>query len=665
MDNIYYINYKHLKISNKPTTTNKQKIYLKNILYNYVNKIFWDKIKFFSKENNFLIAFINPDDEYYYVNSKELLLNINAKKYNDTIDKYENIDRIRLDNITKNEIFYSGNINGDDLYKLYDLNNSQCRQFISNNLSDILSNQLKNIFENKFIYVDNLFKYNFNINKINFPNYDIPIHDMQHNLYSKYTMIIFLKKCDNFVINGQNISINKNEFIIFNKKYEYLYDNNNVFIKCNLIYKMINYEFEKIMMNYYSKLFYYIKDKDVIKYNIPKIMDNVIDDNYYIGQFMNTIFIKNNNKYFFSTRIDIIKIISIIMMDNLKKINNNYVLFDEINNNENNNENISNYLDTEQRKINLKIIRNNNNIIKETKITDEFSINYKNYINYKDDSITKNDAEYICNYKNCVDDLNYKIKNFNVITYDNFTNININSIINDENNKKIIMHTNKNDNVEKYNNSINFNHDKYNKKLIDCYIFPNIEYEKKLKMFIISTDVFNKYLYKTKQYIYEPCDDTDIINNNDNNEIICDKKEILEKYFKNVLKNKHSYFIELIDNLTITIYDDIFTIDFNNIFEIDYNIITYEDNVIVKIKLIISNDEIYDDIDDDINCDIYKNTNFVNSMDDINYDELKEIYDKYLYDKIDNFDKFIYFIGDIFLEHITIDKILIDNFLEL
>lgn len=172
-------------------------------------------------------------------------------------------------------------------YYTVPLNNSQRGGkrliFHSNKLSYALTNMIDRstfFYKRNFSHVNNVFRLNnFAPGDKKFKShYDTPFADKLNDLYSKYTMIIYLtgntypKKDGSFSppplrIGDINFDqINPNQCIIFNQKHEHegnaYGENDKIFIRTELIFKIKDFKFDKNIAEMFNIACYMTKEQD-------------------------------------------------------------------------------------------------------------------------------------------------------------------------------------------------------------------------------------------------------------------------------------------------------------------------------------------------------------------------------------------------------------------
>jgi hypothetical protein len=588
MENVYTINYKFLEITNEQTETNIKQILLKNLSLEFIPEKDWYKIDNFKKKENFYIGYVNPEDFSYeksenILNLDDLIKNLNLS----TDSNYQNINKILDKDI------YIGKIN-NDINKLLDLDKLNLYTLPLNNssksgkrmifssiiLSDIITNLISKVditeIKNNFNSINQIFKFNsFSSTDKNIEKYyNIPFIDSSNNLYSKYTILIYLTggknnndgilKIDDYVIN----EMEENTFIIFNQKYNYIENpflqNNKIVIRSELLYKLKNTEFQELVSSYFNNSSYFISNEYTNNNDSNKYSRNLIDHTinlkkqiiklkskiiYLIKKYSDVIFITNGYNYWFSARIDLHQVTGIILIDyfNSKelsvsetKIESNIWFCNE----EINDLTINNFLNIEQRKIILEYNKNNKNISITKKINEnELNNKMKDIIKYKTiifDSLEnsyceiKNKQSYLLEYfkstyEQCVDALEKETKNATVLIFEKKIKINTNMItIKDNeiilsNRKQKIINT---EYSKGYNTSDMYKYIGTNKKIIDGFQLPNIKYSKNEKTWKLSIDMFdNEYIYRTKHMYDEPYINWDNFHN-----FVCKTEEKCNNY---------------------------------------------------------------------------------------------------------------------------------------
>ncbi|KAL4465212.1 hypothetical protein ABPG74_001926 [Tetrahymena malaccensis] len=190
--------------------------------------------------------------------------------------------------------------------------------------------QVNNVFRlNKFAPGDKKFK----------SHYDTPYADKSNRLYSKYTMLIYLtgnSKQQNKKppLKIQNIifdQIKENTCIIFDQQFEHegnaYFDNNKIFIRTELIYKMDGLGYDENVANMFNMACYMTKEINQqqysanlfnqcvkMRYNIQDVKED-INRVYLLKKNLEILYATDGNYYWFPSHIPLEQIGTLVVLD--------------------------------------------------------------------------------------------------------------------------------------------------------------------------------------------------------------------------------------------------------------------------------------------------------------------------------------------------------------
>lgn len=489
----------------------------------------------FEKEGKFYIGYVDKSEQSY-----DTFENIIP------IDSVINFDKVSVDTFRNmSDDIWSCHVNNSsslleidklNIYSEIDNSNERGGQraiFLSIKLSDILTNELKKIADEKFLtnfrMVNSVFRFNkFKPTDNLFKrHYDTPFSDKSHSMYSKYTMIIYLTSGENpkgiLKFNEDEIiqSIKTGNCIIFdqskNHKGRPFIDEDKFFIRTELIYYIPPHEMEQDsnLASYFNSACYFTKmSKTSPEYSLhasrlfnelaPLRFQETRDEikvPLIIKRLNGVIYITNGNNYYFSKKYSLKYIATLILQD--------YFGNDKIESLEfNREESIGDFLEI------ANIFYNNvnqldlNTIDHICKNIDKHIIIQERQCELCDDFSPTSKKIYDNSFNNCVRLLKETSKNDTVVLFNGKIYVNGDNIIITD--KAIIFKTNELD------KGINFascqcgcfrseEYISFETKTAESFSLPNINYTTGEKSFKLSIDMFNNgFIFKSKFNFYQP-----------------------------------------------------------------------------------------------------------------------------------------------------------------
>ncbi|KAL4482133.1 hypothetical protein ABPG72_014946 [Tetrahymena utriculariae] len=341
-DDLQSLTLQNIEVSPFPTESRKVMKYIETSLLEQ----FLDKNNFI-EINNYSVIFVNIDDLSYH--NFENILNLDHL-FDNVKFKLKN-SKILTDNIQKFTIKGSTEtlLSLDKLnYYTQPLNSTQRGGkrliFHSNSLSYCLTKMIQqsSFFDKKnFIKVNNIFRLNkFAPGDKKFKShYDTPFADKQQELYSKYTLLIYLtgnKKVQKeqpplMIKNVLFKRIKENSCIIFDQQLQHegnaYFDNNKIFIRTELIYKINGLNYNEKIAQMFNVACYMTKEIDQqnysadlfnkcvkMRYNIPDQKEDV-KRVYLLKRNLDIAYVTDGNYYWFPLYVPLKLIGTLIILD--------------------------------------------------------------------------------------------------------------------------------------------------------------------------------------------------------------------------------------------------------------------------------------------------------------------------------------------------------------
>ncbi|KAL4469922.1 hypothetical protein ABPG72_006562 [Tetrahymena utriculariae] len=344
-DDLYSFTFQNIEVSPFPT---KSKKVMKYVETNILQK-FLDKNDFVSASDIYSVIFVNMEDLSYH--NFENILNLDYL-FNHVQFKLKSKQTIKTQKLQIFDISGSTDIllSLDKLnFYTQPLNTSQRGGkrliFHSNQLSYSLTKMIQKsqFFDKKnFRHVNNVFRLNnFAPGDKKFKShYDTPFSDNSSNLYSKYTMLIYLTAnkqinsnqppliIEDFVID----QIQENNCIIFDQKCKHegnsYQDNNKIFIRTELIYLIKNQMQDEEVARVFNMACYMTKEINYqqysadlfnkcvkMRYNIKQEDDGALERVFLMKRNLEIIYITDGNYYWFPKHIPLQLIAILIILD--------------------------------------------------------------------------------------------------------------------------------------------------------------------------------------------------------------------------------------------------------------------------------------------------------------------------------------------------------------
>ncbi|KAL4461524.1 hypothetical protein ABPG74_016148 [Tetrahymena malaccensis] len=561
-DDLQSFIFQNIEVSPFPTESKKVMKYIEtDILQKFLNKN-----DFVQASDTYSVIFVNIEDLSYH--NFENILNLDHL-FNNVQFKLETKQTVK---IRKFQIFdISGStdilLSLDKLnYYTQPLNTTQRGGkrliFHSNQLSYSLSKMIEKstFFDKKnFRHVNNVFRLNsFAPGDKKFKShYDTPFSNKSQNLYSKYTMIIYLTgnkqinqnqpplTIEDYVID----QIQENYCIIFDQKCQHegnsYLDNNKIFIRTELIYLIKNQIQDENVARVFNMACYMTKEPNYqqysadlfnkcvkMRYNIKQ--DDVFERVLFMKRNLEIIYITDGNYYWFPKHIPLQLIAILIILDYFngrvydlknvqiqsKHINLKQYVQDESDESIFNLLELTNFYDEQMQVVKAKDFSQLDDFIPESlcEVFDIFS--HDGYYCNKEAITSYDSFEYSkkCSIKELKDIFNQN----NILIFDNLIKIDYSKIAiekNDQISGKIKL----NDLYLSTNNQINFasayvdeecdceqEYDEdyvvfFKNKNIHTFTLPNIPFQIFDKGIKLSIDIFNNgFIYQSTQAFRQP-----------------------------------------------------------------------------------------------------------------------------------------------------------------